>query len=203
MGEIDFYFDCSSPGTYLSFLQLEEFEKTGTFRLNLHPIFIGGVFKAVNPQVFRTRETMPACKEAYIAKDFRDWARLLGVRLCWPHPCHPVNSVTAMRGCIAAGDKLRAFARSAFEAMWRDGLDISDPEVLGRLCDALDIPRAEFFAAIESDVVKARLRRNTEELIARGGFGAPTFFVNGDDMYWGNDRFDFVRRAILASPEAA
>ena len=118
----------------------------------LRPIFIGGVFKAVNPGVFTQRATMPKVKEDYFVKDYRDWERFTGVRIVWPQPFHPVNSVKAMRGVTAAGrqGKSRDVAKATFEAYFRDGLDISQDAVLQGVCDA---------AGFDAELVFPRHRR--------------------------------------------
>ena len=198
MTSVDYFFDCSSPATYLAFHRLRELRKDLDFSINYYPIFIGGIFKAVNPGVFDTRATMPKVKEAYFIKDFRDWAAFTGVKIHWPQPYHPVNSVKAMRGVVAAGrhGKLEDMARATFEAYWHEGLDISDDQVLRDICIAAGFDPQLCFRERDLDEVKDQLRRNGEELMARGGFGSPTLYVNGDDMYFGNDRMELVRFAI-------
>jgi 2-hydroxychromene-2-carboxylate isomerase len=111
----------------------------------------------------------------------------------------PVNSVRAMRGCLVAERHglLVPFARAVFEAYWGDLEDISQPEVLARLAVRTGLDAAELLAEVEQPACKDRLRASTDELIARGGFGSPTMFVGGDDMYFGNDRLELVRAALL------
>jgi 2-hydroxychromene-2-carboxylate isomerase len=198
MTRVDFYFDCSSPGTYLAFHRLGLLQRELSFEIAWRPIFIGGIFKAANPGVFQGRANMPEVKAKYFTKDFADWARFTGLTICWPQPFHPVNSIKAMRGCVTAArhGKLLEVATATFEAYWRDGLDISDDGVLAKVCDATGFARERYFREIETPDVREELRRNGDELIARGGFGTPTLFVNGDDMHWGNDRLELVRFAI-------
>jgi 2-hydroxychromene-2-carboxylate isomerase len=110
-----------------------------------------------------------------------------------------VNSVKAMRGAFFALERgvLPAYARAVFETYWGDLSDISQDEVLAKIVERVGLPRAEYFAAISRPEYKERLRANTDELIARGGFGSPTMFVDGADMYFGNDRLELVRAALL------
>lgn len=93
--------------------------------------------------------------------------------------------------------RLPAFARATFESYWGELKDISQPEVLEEICGAVGLDWDEVSERIKSDDVKARLRGNTEELIARGGFGSPTMYMNESDMYFGNDRLLLVETALL------
>ena len=132
-------------------------------------------------------------------KDLADWARHTGLSIRFPPSVFPVNSVKAMRGCIALEPqgKLVDFATAAFEAYWGDDLDISKDDVLEQVCARAGVDPAGFFEAIADPEIKDQLRANTEEVIARGGFGSPTIFVGGDDMYFGNDRMPLIKDAVL------
>jgi len=131
-------------------------------------------------------------------KDLGDWADLYGLRIVFPPKVFPVNSVKCMRGAFAALDqgKLVAYATAAFEAYWGDDRDIAREDVLADIAGRAGLERQRFFAAIETDSCKSRLRANTDELIARGGFGSPTLFV-GSSMFFGNDRLPLVKAALL------
>ena len=113
-------------------------------------------------------------------------------------PVFPVNSVKAMRGAFVAEEhgRLPAYARAVFEAYWGRLEDISQVDVLEAIVKSVDLPVAEFFEKIGQDAYKAKLRANTDELIERGGFGSPTLYVDGDDMYFGNDRLGLVLEAL-------
>ncbi|MDX1648685.1 MAG: 2-hydroxychromene-2-carboxylate isomerase [Myxococcota bacterium] len=197
MSRLEFFFDCSSPWTYLAFHRIEEVAREGGAELVWKPILVGGVFNQVNDDVYQQRAHPNPRKAKYAAKDLQDWARLYGIRIGWPS-IFPVNSVKAMRGVLVAGDagRLPAFARAVFEAYWGEDRDVADPKVLGELAAGVGLDPDAFLEAIATPEVKARLRANTDELIARGGFGSPTMFVDGDDMYFGNDRLPLVREAL-------
>ena len=198
MARLEFFFDCSSPWTYLAFHKIEELCAETRAELVWKPILVGGVFNAVNGSVYEQRANPVVPKARYYAKDLRDWTRFYGLRIGQP-PVFPVNSVKAMRGALYALDRgvLPRYARSVFEAYWGDLLDISQDEVLAPLAEAAGLSRGDFFAAIAKPEYKDRLRANTDELIARGGFGSPTMFVNASDLYFGNDRLVLVRDALL------
>ena len=137
-------------------------------------------------------------KSAYYLKDLDDWAHFAGISIGQPS-VFPVNSVKAMRGALIALEdgKLVPYARAVFETYWGDLQDISLPEVLGPIAACVGYEAEEFLQKIETPAVKLKLRTNTEELIARGGFGSPTMFVNGEDMYFGNDRLPLVEAALM------
>ena len=141
---------------------------------------------------------MPA-KRDYMLKDLQDWARVSGLKIVMPPKVFPVNSVKAMRGCLwlQPQGKLVPFATAVFEAYWGRDEDIAQDAVLAAICRQCGIDEAAFFAGIAQDAIKAQLKANTDELIARGGFGSPTIYIGGDDMYFGNDRLPLVRQALL------
>ena len=159
------------------------------------------MFNAVNPAVYESRANPTKPRSAYMGKDLADWARSYGLEIVWPPAVFPVNSVKAMRGALHAeqAGRLPAYARALFESYWGELEDISQDAVLERIVTAVGLKPVEFFAAIATKEAKARLRANTDELIARGGFGSPTIFVDVDDMYFGNDRLPLVEEALRKS----
>ncbi|HTY17819.1 MAG TPA: 2-hydroxychromene-2-carboxylate isomerase [Myxococcota bacterium] len=198
MPTLEFFFDCSSPWTYLAFDRVEPLAAETGAGLVWKPILVGGVFNAVNPSVYEQRSNPVPPKARYYAKDLRDWARHQRLKIGQPS-VFPVNSVRAMRGALVALDAgcVSPYARAVFEAYWGEGRDISQEDVLAEVAGGVGLARESFFAAIASPAIKERLRANTDELVARGGFGSPTLFVDRDDMYFGNDRMPLVREACL------
>ncbi|HEX2815996.1 MAG TPA: 2-hydroxychromene-2-carboxylate isomerase [Phenylobacterium sp.] len=196
---IEVFFDCSSPWTYLAFANLRRLAAELAVEITWRPILVGGIFNTVNPSVYAQRADPVPARARYMAKDLADWARHAGLHIKFPPSVFPVNSVKAMRGCIALEPqgKLVDFAAAAFEAYWRDDLDISQDEILAEVCARTGVDPAGVFEAIARPEIKDQLRLNTEEVIARGGFGSPTIFVGGDDMYFGNDRMPLIRDAVL------
>jgi len=196
---IEFFFDCSSPWTWLAFHNLRPLARELGVEVRWRPILVGGVFNAVNPSVYEFRERGVPAKQAYHRKDLQDWARKAGLTIAFPPRVFPVNSVKAMRGCLLLEPegKLVPFAAEVFEAYWTREEDISQDDVLAALCARVGVASEHFFAGIARPEIKAALKANTDELIARGGYGSPTMFVAGDDMYFGNDRLELVRDAVL------
>jgi 2-hydroxychromene-2-carboxylate isomerase len=195
---IEFFFDCSSPWTYLAFHNIEPLAAELGVDIQWRPILVGGIFNTINPSVYASREHPVPSKQAYMLKDLQDWARQAGLRIDMPPKVFPVNSVKAMRGCLflEPAGKLVPFARKAFEAYWGQCEDISQDAVLANVCERAGVDARAFFAGIGQQAVKDQLKANTDEVMRRGGFGSPTLFI-GDDMYFGNDRLPLVRDAIL------
>ena len=197
MIRLECFFDCSSPWTYLGFEEIQrstrELTKDGRVDLVWRPILVGGVFNSVNPSVYEARANPVPVKSRYYGKDLNDWARYVGIEIGQP-PVFPVNSVKAMRGAFFAIEQgcLEAYARAVFRSYWTDLQDISRDAVLRDIVIEVGLDWAAFTAAISDDDYKQKLRDNTDELMARGGFGSPTFFVNETDMYFGNDRIPLV-----------
>jgi len=197
--DLEFFYDCSSPWTYFAFTRIIPLTERLQLPVRWRPILVGGVFNAVNQQVYTNREAMftEASNKRrldYYLKDLRDWAELCGVTAQWPTG-HPINSVKAMRGAFYAQQQelLVPYSRAVFEHYWSgDNPDIASDDVLADICQQVGLDSSGFFQAIADPHYKDLLRLNTDELIDRGGFGSPTIFINGDDMYFGNDRLELV-----------
>ncbi len=197
MARVEFFFDCSSPWTYLAFHRIEDVCDEARAELVWRPILVGGVFNAVNQSVYEQRAKPVRAKAGYYLKDLRDWARFYELEIGQPE-VFPVNSVRAMRAAYVALDRglLPAWARAVFEAYWGDLSDISQLDVLRSLADDVGLDADELLEQIERPEVKQRLRDATDELIERGGFGSPTIFVDETDMYFGNDRLELLRHRL-------
>ena len=195
---IEFFFDISSPWTYLGFHNIQALAAELGAAIRWRPILVGGIFNSINPSVYASRDHPVPAKQSYQLKDMQDWARHAGVSIRFPPSVFPVNSVKAMRACIwlEPQGRLVPFATAAFEAYWRDDQDISSDAVLARVCERAGVDATALLAGIAGQAIKDALKANTDELMRRGGFGSPTMFVDGDDMYFGNDRLPLVRAAL-------
>lgn len=198
MTSLECFFDCSSPWTYLGFHNVQPLAAELGVAIDWRPILVGGVFNAVNPSVYASREHPVPAKVAYQGKDMADWARLAGLKILWRPSIFPINSVKAMRACIVAAGhgKLVDLARLVFEAYWGEDRDIADDAVLRDVIGKAGLDPDRIMQAIQDPAVKEQLKANTQELIDRGGFGSPTFYVNRTDMYFGNDRLPLIRDAL-------
>lgn len=191
---VEYYFDFGSPAAYLASTQLTALATETGATVVWRPMLLGGVFVA-------TGNSSPAnvpSKGKYIFQDFDRFARRYGVALR-RNPYFPINTLTLMR--IAVGLELRDDPRftdycgAMYRAIWVDAQNMNDPKVAAHALSAAGFDAAALLALASEQVVKDRLKALTEAAVARGVFGAPTFFV-GEQMFWGQDRLDFVREAL-------
>ncbi len=196
---IEFFYDLSSPWTYLAFNNLQDvLQRTGAC-VRLRPILVGGVFNAVNQSVYAAREATDNRKLKHSWRVLKDWAALAGVEMNFPSAYHPAKSVNAMRmACALADDMpgLTAFTRGAFESYFGRQENLDDPDILVAVADSVGLDGKAMRAKSQTDDVKALLRANTEEVIERGGYGSPTIFVDRTKMYFGNDQLPLVEFAL-------
>lgn len=193
----EFFFDFGSPTAYLAWTQLPGLCRDAGAQLVWRPMLLGGVFKATGNA---SPVSVPA-KARWMHADMARWARRYGVPLVL-NPHFPINTLTPMR--IAAGLQLRRpadferYVDTVYRAMWQQPRNLGDGAVLAQLLRDAGFD-ADALLALASDAeVKARLVATTEEAVARGVFGAPTVFV-GEQMFFGQDRLDFVREALAAA----
>ncbi|MBV8063498.1 MAG: 2-hydroxychromene-2-carboxylate isomerase [Nevskia sp.] len=195
---VEFFWDPASPYTYLASTQVEALAARVGATVVWKPFLLGKVFEA-------TGNKMPAAipaKGKHLFCDVQRWAAHYGVPVAFPK-VFPVNSVLALRAGIAAANlgQAAAFAKALMKAYWADGLDIGQPEAVGRVAAAAGLDGAAVLALTQEQPVKDQLRANTEEAVKRGAFGAPTFFVS-EEMFWGNDRLvlleEFLRGRLAA-----
>lgn len=195
--QVDFYFDVGSPAAYLAFTQIEAIAREAGASVNHKPMLLGGVFQATGNA---SPVTVPA-KGAYTFIDFARHAKRYGVTLI-RNPHFPINTLTLMRAITGA--QMHAPEREAvlidaiFKAIWTEQLNMNDPEVASVALANAGFPAGLIASWIGDAAVKARLKETTDEAVARGVFGAPTMFV-GDEMFFGQDRLEWVREALAAA----
>lgn len=192
MRSLEFFFDLSSPYSYLAATQLPALAARAGAEIAWRPMVLHAVFKA-------TGNDMPARVEAkarYMLADLERWAHHYGVPFRFSSH-FPANTIKAMRLILVAGGEGRAgdAAIAAFRAMWVEDRDIAAPAELSAIARRVGLDPEAALAAIESPEVKDQLRANTDEAIRRGAFGAPAIMV-GDELFWGNDRLHFVEEAL-------
>jgi len=198
MANVEFHFDFGSPNAYLSHLVIPEIERRTGVDFAYVPILLGGVFKLTNNR-------SPAESLAGI-KNKPEYERLEMSRFIHRHritrfqlnPFFPVNTLTLMRGAIAARS-LGVFDRyvdEIFRHMWADPKKMDDPSVLRAALAESGLDGERLLELVQTREVKDELLANTERSVERGTFGAPTFFV-GDDIFFGKDRLRDVEERIL------
>ena len=195
MKTVDFYFDFGSPAAYLAYTQLPALCVETGASVVWKPMLLGGVFQATGNH---SPVTIPA-KGKYVFKDFARFARRYGVVLN-TNPFFPINTLTLMRAAVGLqmrGDsRFGDYVAAMFQAISVDSQNMNDPATVGTVLQAAGFDAAAMLALASEQAVKDQLKAATQEAVERGIFGAPTFFV-GDSMFWGQDRLDFVREALL------
>ena len=196
-GKLEFFFDCSSPWTYLAFKEIENLCSRLNLELIWKPILVGGIFNTINPSVYESRSNPVKPKAAYSQKDLKDWSLIRGITVNWPD-VFPVNSVKAMRGVLFAleKNKVSEYVELVFCSYWTNNLDISLDEVLIKIVEELGWSSDKFISFINLESTKESLKLNTEELVKRGGFGSPTMFVDEENMFFGNDRLNLIEELL-------
>ena len=193
---LEFHFDFGSPTTYLAYTQVPRIAQETGATLVWHPMLLGGVFKATGNA---SPVTVPA-KGRWMNDDIARWARRWDVPFAM-NPHFPINTLTLMRGAcgllMRRPDEFGRYAQAVFHAMWVAPRDLGDPGEVAAVLAQAGFDAAAFTALVGDAEVKADLIARTEASVARGAFGAPTFFV-GNRMFFGQDRLDFVREALAA-----
>lgn len=208
---VDFFFDLSSPWTYLAFHNIQPILAETGARVRWRPFLVGGVFNAVNPRVYAMRADPDQTAMTRSFGWLRQWAELAGLPLDFPSPHHPVKSVLAMRCCCALEadqNALFRFAGATFAAYFAQARNIDDPAVLADVAGAIGLDGDALIELAGQPPAKDRLRTNTDEAIARGAFGSPTVIVGGDgggpeSLYFGNDQLPLVRQRLIRTQQSA
>ena len=193
---VEFFFDYGSPYSYLANTQLPALRARSGCEIVYRPMLLGGVFKATGNQS-PALEPVEA-KRRYGAAEILRWVERLGVAFQM-NPHFPINTLGLMRAAHAAQKHgvFDAFHAAVYPAFWARGENLGDPPVVVRVLREAGLDAVALLAAAKEDAAKAALRATTDEAVERGAFGAPTFFV-GDEMFFGQDRLDFVERALGA-----
>ena len=195
---LEFYFDVGSPAAYIAWTQVPALAEQCRARVDYKPMLLGGVFQATGNQ----SPMMVPAKGRYVMMDLERHARRLGVPFS-QNPFFPINTLTLMRGAVGLQlqdeARMRPYLDAVFRAIWVEGRDMNDAAVVAQVLRAAGFDPEALLALAADPAVKERLKAITAEAVERGVFGAPTFFVGGQ-MYWGQDRLDFVKEALKAKP---
>ncbi len=191
---VEFLFDVGSPYTYLAYHQLPEIARAQGAGIVWTPILLGGVFQATGN---KSPAELPA-KARYSNIDLQRWAKAYGVTIRM-NPHFPINTLALMRGAVAMQMRSEAefhrYLRAIFSAMFENPRNLNEPAEIGAVLASAGFDPMAFMQQISEPAVKDRLKENTASAVARGVFGAPSFIV-GEDMFWGQDRLEFVAQAL-------
>ncbi|HLL53558.1 MAG TPA: 2-hydroxychromene-2-carboxylate isomerase [Myxococcaceae bacterium] len=195
MPTLEYFFDFSSPYSYLASTQLEGLAARTGVQIRWRPFLLGALFKAIQtaPPIYNQ------ARIAYMLKDLGDWSRHYGLPEVRIPETFPFLSVKSLRLALVAEEQGRmpAFGPRMFRAIWQQGQDATSEGVLTGVLTQVGLEPAACFARAEAPEIKERLKKNGEEALARGVFGAPTFFVGGE-IFFGNDRLLFVEQKLKA-----
>lgn len=186
--KLEFFYDYVSAYSYLANSQLHKLDAEIVYR----PMLLGAVMKATGNRP----PGLVAAKGDYIAIDIARWSKHYAIPYVM-NPEFPQNTVKALRLAIVAEQQgvFSQLHQPLFDAIWAQQQDLGNDSVLQQILSTANLPAEQMLADIATDDIKNELKKNTAEAVRRGVFGAPTFFL-GDEMFFGNDRFDFIRTAL-------
>ena len=191
---VEFFFDLGSPASYLAHTQLPDLCRETGATLVYRPMLLGGVFQATG----NASPAMIPAKGRYMIRDLARFAERYGVPMRF-NPHFPINTLTLMRLLVALQlrqpERFDDALQALFRAIWIDGVNLGDPLKVADVLVTAGFDAAELEAQAAEPAVKDALKATTDEAIRRGVFGAPTCFV-GNEMFFGQDRLDFVRAAL-------
>ena len=185
---IEFYFDFSSPYSYIGYKEIKLLEKKNKFKIKYMPIFLGGLHNSagVTPAAFIS------LKSKYMVNDTKLISEKKNIKFIF-NSYFPIKTVNFMRGAlIAEKDNFeKIYIEKIFNSIWRDGLNMNDQTVINKVHKNMDLNPETFMAKATDQKIKDRLRKVTEEALKKGIFGAPTFLVN-KKIFWGQDRLSYA-----------
>jgi 2-hydroxychromene-2-carboxylate isomerase len=194
MKSFEFWFDFGSTASYLAWTQLPDLERATKSQAVLKPMLLGGVFQATGNQ---SPANIPA-KGKYMFVDFERFAKRYGVPFN-RNPHFPINTLLFMRVAIAlqmtGNARFLEYCHALFNAVWVQSLNMNDPATAAQALQKAGFDAQALVAIASEPATKDALKAATQAAVERGVFGAPTFFV-GDQMFWGQDRLDFVKEAL-------
>jgi 2-hydroxychromene-2-carboxylate isomerase len=200
MAKVEFHFDFGSPNAYLAHLVIPQIEKRTGAKFTYVPVLLGGVFRLTGNRSPAESLANIKNKPEYERLELTRFIKRHGITRYRQNPFFPVNTLTIMRGAIAA-QKLGVFERyvdEVYRHMWSEPKKLDDPAVLQAALSESGFGACRFDELVQEADVKARLLENTQRSVERGTFGSPTFFV-GDEIFFGKDRLRDVEEMILAT----
>ena len=185
---IEFYFDFSSPYSYVAYKEIIRLEKNNTFKINYMPILLGGLHNSagITPAAFIN------LKKNYMIDDTNLICKKKNIKFIF-NSYFPIKTVNFMRGVLIAekDNSEKNYIEKIFNAIWRDGLNMNDHTIIEKVHKNMDINPETFFKKTSDQKIKDKLKNLTDSALKKGIFGAPTFFVN-KKIFWGQDRLSYA-----------
>lgn len=195
---IDFYFDLTSPYSYVAAEQIEDIAAAGNRVVNYKPTLLGFVFKSTG----NSAPMMNPAKGKYSAKDFARTARFHGLEINWPKK-FPINATTGSRVILQVinqrPEKTGELVRALYKAYFVTGQDITEEAVVAEVASSIGLDGAALVAGTQDESIKEQMKNAVQESIDAGMFGAPYFVVDGE-AFWGQDRMEQLRRWVVEGP---
>ena len=185
---IEFYFDFSSPYSYIGYQEIKKIEKKNSFKIKYMPIFLGGLHNAagVTPAAFIN------LKSKYMIEDAKLICEKKNIKFIF-NSYFPIKTVNFMRGVIIAEEdnSEKIYIEKIFNSIWKDGLNMNDPIVINKVLKNINLNPEKFFVRVADQKIKDKLRILTDDALKKGIFGSPTFLVN-KKIFWGQDRLSYA-----------
>lgn len=192
--KIDFYFDFGSPYSYLAYYQLKKIAQKYQAEIVYHPIILGGVFKATQ----NNSPAMVPAKAKYLFKDVVDWAKYWEIPFKF-NAYFPVNTFMPMRAAIGYQllhpDQFSLYVDTMFTAMFNTAVNLNDEQLIQKTLEDAGLSFDTYQNLIQNEEIKQLAKDKTQQAVERGLFGVPAFFVE-DEMFWGQDRLQFVEQRL-------
>jgi len=191
--KLEFFFDYASPYAYIASHQIEAVAEKHGAELMWQPFVLGGVFQAIGASA--PRDNKP--KGEYLLQDLEDLTTLYGI----PYEKRTefiIRSILPLRATlqIPQGEERARAVHALYKGSWAEDRDMGQADVVAGLLADAGFDGATLVEGTQQQAVKDDLRKNTEDIVARGAFGAPTYFVNGSKMFWGHDRVEVLDRFL-------
>ena len=198
--KVEFHFDFGSPNAYLSHLVIPEVEQRTSVKFAYVPVLLGGVFKATGNASPAEMLQGVKNKGEYQGIEVQRFLKKYGITTFTHNPFFPVNTLQIMRGAVLAqqSDFFDRYVNEIYRHMWQDPKKLDDLEVFADAMLESNLPAEDILNGIQEPTVKQQLIENTENSVARGNFGSPTFFVN-DEIFFGKDKLRDVEEEIAAN----
>tara|TARA_B100000579_G_C22833602_1_gene857353 strand:- start:79 stop:666 length:588 start_codon:yes stop_codon:yes gene_type:complete len=185
---IEFYFDFSSPYSYIGYKEIKKLEKRDSIKIKYMPVFLGGLHNSagITPAAFID------IKSKYMVEDTKLVCKKKNIKFIF-NSYFPIKTVNFMRGVVTADDDSfkKIYIEKIYNSIWRDGLNMNDQTVIHKVLKNMDLNPEIFLSKVGGDEIKNKLRKFTDDALKKGVFGAPTFVVN-KKIFWGQDRLSYA-----------